>query len=57
LGSPELIQQQDAAKEDAKGNPEMNVGCDGAEQITGIVFGSIRQSCGLGVKCEDAVTS
>jgi hypothetical protein len=57
LGSPELIQQEDAAKEDAKGNPEMNVGCDGPEQVAGIVLVLIRQSCGLGVKCEDAVTS
>jgi len=48
--SPEFIQQEYSAKEHAKGNPEVNVGCDGSEHVAGIKLGLVRQSWGLEIK-------
>jgi len=45
--SPEFIQQEYSAKEHAKGNPEVNIGCDGSEHVAGIMLGLIRQSRSL----------
>ena len=50
LNSTELIQEEDSAEEHAERNPEMNVGCNGAEQITRRRVGWVRQYCGLGMK-------
>ena len=40
--SPELIQQEHPGEQDAKGNPEMDVGCNGAIQVA-VSFASVRQ--------------
>jgi len=50
LNSTQLIQKEDSAEEYAQRNPEMNVGCDRAEQIAGSRVGGVRQYCGLGMK-------
>jgi hypothetical protein len=44
VSSPEFVQQKYSAKEHAKGNPEVNVGCDGSEHVAGITLGLVRQS-------------
>jgi len=50
VNSPEFVQQEDSANEHAKGNPEVNVGCDGSEHVAGIKLGLVRQSCRLEIK-------
>jgi hypothetical protein len=48
--SPEFVQQEDSANEHTKGNPEVDVGCDGSEHVAGIKLGLVRQSWGLEIK-------
>jgi hypothetical protein len=49
LNSTQLIQKEDSAEEYAEGNPKMNVGRDGTEQIAGTKVDWVRQYCGLGM--------